>query len=290
MLISQISVRSRHFTGYNTSDSGTSAATPIAAGVCALLKDARASLTHDQIKRCLMDTSKDIGPSGFDRHSGAGIIQAWDAYRRCARRIIATLPRIDTSTVRDRITIATRDTSPTRDRFTIASRDTNPRLDRLTTIDRDTSPTRDRFTRVQIDTSPVRDRLTNVIADRRGTPPRIDWVKQPHLDTRDEHLRRPPVVDRAGRPIRGGDRPMVLSTPHHAEEWQEFDEGYDGYNDAEMSNVDLEIEELQQRLAELTGGYEEDAYGKSDCGCQDSYEDADYDDPDAEYYDDEDYF
>jgi subtilisin family serine protease len=69
-----------HFTGYFTSDSGTSAATPIAAGVVALLKQAKPSLTQDQAKAALRSTTKDIGPGGFDQHSGAGIIRAKAAY------------------------------------------------------------------------------------------------------------------------------------------------------------------------------------------------------------------
>jgi serine protease AprX len=64
-----------HFTGFFNSDSGTSAATPIAAGCVALLKQAKPSLTQDQVKKALMTTAKDIGPAGFDQHSGAGIIR-----------------------------------------------------------------------------------------------------------------------------------------------------------------------------------------------------------------------
>jgi hypothetical protein len=69
-----------HFTGYFTSDSGTSAATPIASGVVALLKQAKPSLTQDQAKTALKSTAKDIGPAGFDQHSGSGIIRAKAAY------------------------------------------------------------------------------------------------------------------------------------------------------------------------------------------------------------------
>jgi hypothetical protein len=64
-----------HFTGFFNSDSGTSAATPIAAGAVALLKQANPGLTQDQIKLALQTTAKDIGPAGFDQHSGAGIIR-----------------------------------------------------------------------------------------------------------------------------------------------------------------------------------------------------------------------
>lgn len=77
-----------HFTGYFNSDSGTSAATPIAAGVCALLKQAKPSATHNSIKDALIATAKDIGPAGWDQHSGAGIIGAKRAYDRLTKAII----------------------------------------------------------------------------------------------------------------------------------------------------------------------------------------------------------
>jgi serine protease AprX len=69
-----------HFTGFFNSDSGTSAATPIAAGVTALLKQASPELTQDRAKEVFMVTAKDKGPSGWDIFLGAGIIQAKAAY------------------------------------------------------------------------------------------------------------------------------------------------------------------------------------------------------------------
>ncbi len=69
-----------HFKGYFPSDSGTSAATPIAAGVVALLKQAKPSLTQNEAKGALMSTAKGIGPAGWDQYSGAGIIRAKSAY------------------------------------------------------------------------------------------------------------------------------------------------------------------------------------------------------------------
>jgi hypothetical protein len=69
-----------HFQGYFASDSGTSAATPIAAGVVALFKQGAPAATQDQIKQALRNTAKDIGPAGWDQHSGAGIIRAKAAY------------------------------------------------------------------------------------------------------------------------------------------------------------------------------------------------------------------
>jgi subtilisin family serine protease len=69
-----------HFTGYFNSDSGTSAATPICAGVAALLKQANPSLRQDEVKSAFRTTARDIGPVGFDQHSGAGIIRGKSAY------------------------------------------------------------------------------------------------------------------------------------------------------------------------------------------------------------------
>jgi subtilisin family serine protease len=63
-------------------DPGTSAATAIAAGVVALLKQGHPSLTQDQAKAVLKSTAKPIGPGPFNRFAGAGVIQAgaaWDA-------------------------------------------------------------------------------------------------------------------------------------------------------------------------------------------------------------------
>ncbi|AFY99903.1 S8 family serine peptidase [Calothrix sp. PCC 6303] len=64
-----------HFRGYFGSDNGTSAATPIAAGVIALLKQAKPNATQDELKNILKQTAKNIGEPGFDQNSGAGIIQ-----------------------------------------------------------------------------------------------------------------------------------------------------------------------------------------------------------------------
>jgi subtilisin family serine protease len=65
-----------HFTGYFRSDSGTSAATPVAAGVTALLEQADRSMSPEELKSTLKWTSRDFGPSGWDQHSGRGVLQA----------------------------------------------------------------------------------------------------------------------------------------------------------------------------------------------------------------------
>lgn len=69
-----------HFRGYFACDTGTSAACPVAAGVAALLKQCKPSLTQDAIKQVFKDTAKNIGAAGWDRDSGSGIIQAKKAY------------------------------------------------------------------------------------------------------------------------------------------------------------------------------------------------------------------
>jgi len=49
-------------------------------GVVALLKQAKPSLTQAQIKTALRSTAKDIGPAGWDQHSGTGILRAKAAW------------------------------------------------------------------------------------------------------------------------------------------------------------------------------------------------------------------
>ena len=74
-----------HFTGFFNSDSGTSAATPIAAGVVALLKQAVPSMTQNKMKQVLKSTAKNIGAPGWDQHSGSGIIRPKLAFDKIAR-------------------------------------------------------------------------------------------------------------------------------------------------------------------------------------------------------------
>ncbi|HEX8654624.1 MAG TPA: S8 family serine peptidase [Allosphingosinicella sp.] len=135
-----------HFTGYFNSDSGTSAATPITAGVVALLKQAKPSLTQDQVKAALKSTAKDIGPAGFDQHSGAGIINAKRAYDRV--RQPPTNPVLDAVTTHSALDqISTNfggDTNPVRDvlKHPISDPVTNPRIDLLKVPARDIFPER----------------------------------------------------------------------------------------------------------------------------------------------------
>jgi subtilisin family serine protease len=69
-----------HFKGYFPVDTGTSAACPIAAGVIALLKQRQPTLSQTRAKTILKQTAKNIGPSGWDQHSGAGVIRAKTAF------------------------------------------------------------------------------------------------------------------------------------------------------------------------------------------------------------------
>lgn len=61
-------------------DNGTSAATPVAAGVAALLLSARPGLTPASIKNALIQGAVNIGPPGWDRDTGHGVISAAASY------------------------------------------------------------------------------------------------------------------------------------------------------------------------------------------------------------------
>ncbi|NEP85950.1 MAG: S8/S53 family peptidase [Okeania sp. SIO2C2] len=70
-----------HFKGYTGSDNGTSAACPVAAGVIGLLKSHFTNLTQDKAKEALQKTAKNLCSSGWDSHSGYGMIQGESAYQ-----------------------------------------------------------------------------------------------------------------------------------------------------------------------------------------------------------------
>lgn len=75
-----------HFKGFNPCDNGTSAACPVAAGVVALLKQAKPKLTQKEAKELIMSTAKPIGPPGWNTYAGAGIIQPEQAFNRMMGR------------------------------------------------------------------------------------------------------------------------------------------------------------------------------------------------------------
>ena len=65
---------------------GTSAATPIAAGVAALTKAANPSLSPAQIRTILQQTSQDIGKPGYDALFNLGLVDATAAVAAAAGR------------------------------------------------------------------------------------------------------------------------------------------------------------------------------------------------------------
>lgn len=69
-------------------DNGTSAATPVATGVVALLQSALGATTFDpaQMKRILVETAINLGPPGWDRDTGHGVVNAGAAYALAKRR------------------------------------------------------------------------------------------------------------------------------------------------------------------------------------------------------------
>ncbi len=67
--------------GLRPYDGGTSAATGIAAGVVALLKQARPDLTQEECKRLLKDTARPIKTPAAYGGAGAGVIDALRAFR-----------------------------------------------------------------------------------------------------------------------------------------------------------------------------------------------------------------
>ncbi|MBU7316618.1 S8 family peptidase [Paenibacillus oleatilyticus] len=71
-----------HFKGYFESDTGTSAACPIAAGVVALMKQLNPALTQTEVKHALMETAKNMEEDGWDADTGAGMIQALEAFTK----------------------------------------------------------------------------------------------------------------------------------------------------------------------------------------------------------------
>lgn len=67
--------------GLRPYDGGTSAATAVAGGVVALLKQARPDLTQDECKRLLKETARPITTPAAHSGAGAGIIDALRAFR-----------------------------------------------------------------------------------------------------------------------------------------------------------------------------------------------------------------
>lgn len=70
--------------------SGTSMASPHAAGLAALLLSAQPSLTPEQIRQVVRDTAVDLGSIGFDTRYGYGRIDALAAYRSVTQTPISS--------------------------------------------------------------------------------------------------------------------------------------------------------------------------------------------------------
>jgi subtilisin family serine protease len=71
-----------HFAGYTRNDSGTSAATPVAAGALALLAQAVPGVRQAEAKAALEETARDICAPGWDPQSGHGVIRVDAALAR----------------------------------------------------------------------------------------------------------------------------------------------------------------------------------------------------------------
>jgi len=69
--------------------SGTSFAAAEVSGTIALLVERKPELTHDDARRILMSTARDLGPPGFDPHFGAGLVDAYRALISVAPAAVA---------------------------------------------------------------------------------------------------------------------------------------------------------------------------------------------------------
>jgi hypothetical protein len=70
--------------------SGTSFAAAEVSGAIALLIERKPDLTHDDARRILMSTARDLGPPGFDPHFGAGLVDAYRALLSIAPAVAGT--------------------------------------------------------------------------------------------------------------------------------------------------------------------------------------------------------
>ena len=82
---------------YDTNFGGTSAATPVAAGVAALVLSVNPSLTKAEVENILYTTADDEGPSGFDNEYGHGRINAYQAVLAAGGTSDTTPPSVPTA-------------------------------------------------------------------------------------------------------------------------------------------------------------------------------------------------
>jgi subtilase family protein len=77
--------------------SGTSFAAAEVSGAIALLLERKPGLTHDEARRILMSTARDLGPSGYDPHFGAGLVDAYRAVLSIAPAVAGTSAPTETA-------------------------------------------------------------------------------------------------------------------------------------------------------------------------------------------------
>jgi subtilisin family serine protease len=70
--------------------SGTSFAAAEVSGTVALMIERKPSLTHDEVRRALMSTARDLGPRGIDPQFGAGLVDAYRAVLSVASSVDAS--------------------------------------------------------------------------------------------------------------------------------------------------------------------------------------------------------
>ena len=93
------SVMSTDMNGGYSTGSGTSYASPIAAGLAALVFSINPALTPDQVEQILKSTCKDIGTAGEDSVYGFGLIQANAAATAAQQTLVVNPPPPGTVTV-----------------------------------------------------------------------------------------------------------------------------------------------------------------------------------------------
>ncbi|WP_462253284.1 S8 family serine peptidase [Ekhidna sp.] len=81
---------------YSDGFGGTSGATPIAAGVAALVLSVNPALTKAEVENILYSTADDIGPSGFDNEYGHGRVNAYQAVLAAGGAVDNTPPSTPT--------------------------------------------------------------------------------------------------------------------------------------------------------------------------------------------------
>ncbi|MEM7297193.1 MAG: S8 family serine peptidase, partial [Bacteroidota bacterium] len=96
---------------YSDGFGGTSGATPIAAGVAALVLSVNPSLTKAQVENILYTTADDIGPSGFDNEYGNGRVNAYQAVLAAGGSTDNTSPSVPTGLSSSNVQATTFDVS-----------------------------------------------------------------------------------------------------------------------------------------------------------------------------------